>query len=552
MLKSLSIRNYAIIDRLDVDFDPQLNIITGETGAGKSIILGALNMILGKRADSSVLRDTHLKAVIEGVFEVSHLGLEQLYSDLEMEYEEETILRREIRPNGKSRAFVNDSPVTLEALRKLAVRLVDLHTQSDTSAVLERNFYLRILDRLAGQEKAVAEFSAAFQAYRAMRKRLQEVKDFLADQQNDRDYLQFQCKELNEANLHVDDGQSLEEELSLLEHAGSIIEQLNAVSGILEENEITAAGLLSAALERLCQVARFSGELHDLKDRLDSTVLEVEDIARTACNLAAGTEMDEQRLDALRERRSTINRLLHKYQAGDIGELIDIRDTIAVRLDKINVTDDDLIALEQEVSTQLEMLAGMADDLSCARRAASDIFTERVSALLREVGMPHASIILDHTVLEIHAMNPLGLDFYELRFSANKGVAPQPLKNVASGGERSRLMLAIKSIIAQNFEMPTMIFDEIDSGISGEVASKVGDIFRELSAGHQIVSITHLPQIAARANRHFYVFKDDSQEQTAARIRILDEDDKVLEIAKMLSGEQPGEAAMMAAQELVV
>ena len=550
MLRHLSIRNYAIIDRLEIDFDDHLNIITGETGAGKSIILGALHMLLGKRADKSVLRDEGSKAVIEGTFHVGHLKLKAVYKTNDLDYDEETIIRREIRPNGKSRAFVNDSPVTLDQLRALTIRLVDLHTQQDNSAVLDKHFFTHLLDRLAGQDKAVSGFTTQYCAYRELDARIHALKARLASDQGDLDYLEFQLDELKSLALSTESDSDLEGELAVLEHAGLIIETMESVEAAVSGGDTTALDALTTTVDKLSGLVEFNADIAELHRRLESVVIELSDLSREAGRLAASTEVDEIRLSELSQRRDAINRLLHKHRREDVAALLELQEELQGRLDGMKVSDSDIVALEAELSDLHSELMTKAKKISAKRLKAVAGLEGELVRILQSVGMPHASIELSHEI-EAESFNSIGVDRFELLFSANKGVEVEPLKKVASGGERSRLMLAIKSIIARYMKLSTMIFDEIDTGISGEVAARVGSIFKSLSDHHQIISITHLPQIAARSTRHLFVYKDEDADITQARIKVLDADEKIVEIAKMLSGESPGEAAILTARELV-
>lgn len=551
MLRQLTIKNYAIIDRLEIGFDHRLNIITGETGAGKSIIVGALNMILGKRADMSVLRDAEKKAVVEGVFDVSKAGLDPLFDELDLDYDDETILRREIKPNGKSRAFVNDSPVTLDQLRRLTDRLVDLHAQHDTSAVLNDRFYAAVLDRLAGQQDAAGTYRKTFAEYRTQRKAFQAASERIGRQQADLDYLQFQWRELDDLNLTEADGPELEEELNVLRHAGAILERLGEAGQLLDEGEVNARELATEAAMRLGQVSRYSGELAELAERLEKLLIELGDLTSDLSRLAAGVNLDEDRLALLQQRQDAINRLLQKHHLQETSQLMALRDDLRMQIDELSVSEDDLKRMEADVARLEEAAWQGAQELSAGRRRVIGEFRNSVLEVLHQVGMQHAGLRLDCESLGRSGMNELGADAFTLMFSANKGVALQPIKQVASGGERSRFMLAVKSVMARFLQLPTMIFDEIDTGISGEVAGKVGEVLRGMSERHQVISISHLPQIAAQAHAHFHVFKDHSGEVTETRIRRLDAEEHVTEVARMLSGDDPGQSALDTARQLI-
>jgi len=551
MLKHLIIKNYAIIDSLEINFDMQLNIITGETGAGKSIIVGALNMILGKRADPGVLRDSGTKAIIEGSFHIKDLQLEQLFTSLDLDYDNETIIRREILPNGKSRAFVNDSPVTLDKLKNLTGKLVDLHAQHDTAAILNNNFYIAILDRLAGQEEKVKAFKNDYWEFRKKEKELHAKMELIRNQVSDIDYLNFQWRELSELGLTDADGDALEKELNILQNAGTILEHLQASKNMMDDGDRSVVEMLTEVSQKISNLAPFSQELANLNSRLDSTLLELSDISGEIDAIAGGTHLDENRLAELMERQNNINRLLHKHRLQNVYGLLELQISLRQNLDQLSVSEEDLELLEIEAAALEKKLQTMAAEISRKRLSKTGDFVKSISKVLHKVGMKHASVSLESKETDRSVLSEHGIDDFSMMFTANKGVALQPVKQVASGGERSRLMLSIKSVMAGFLRLPTMIFDEIDTGISGEVAGKVGEVLRSMSDNHQVISISHLPQIAAQATAHYYVFKDHANKITETRIRKLDNDDHILEVAKMLSGDKPGEAALTTARELI-
>lgn len=551
MLRHLSIRNFAIIDHIEIDFDEHLNIITGETGAGKSIILGALHMILGKRAELSSLRNPTEKAIIEGTFEIGHLQLRKLFEELDVDYETETIIRRELRPNGKSRAFVNDSPVKLDQLRKLSSALVDLHAQQDHAMAFGKGFFIDVLDKMSGQEKQVETYGRLFKEYTEIRNECTSLQLASKTQQQDLDFIEFQLHEIEQLELLPEDDEAINGELDLLENAGDIIEQLQSIEILMEDEEMGALKQLAEAGLRLHKLSGFSKPLEAVSDRMEALQLELNDIANTVSEISSDTEIDESRLNQLRKRRDDINRLLQKHRLNNVNELLELRESLQEKLNNIQSSDNRMAELEQEVKSRHIALATSASGLSSIRQKAVSSLTGAISDILSEIGMPHAQTALHHKPLANDALNAKGMDEFELYFSANKGVEQQPLKQVASGGERSRLLLAIKAVVARHTALSTMIFDEIDTGISGEVATKVGNVFRELTENHQLIAITHLPQIAARADKHHFVFKDNSKEKTIACIKVLDKDEQIVEIAKMLSGSQPGNSALSTASELI-
>ncbi len=551
MLRSLSIKNYAIIDQLMIDFHDGLNVITGETGAGKSIIIGALNMILGKRADSSALRDDTSKSIIEGTFHIKHLALQTFFEDNDLDYEDESIIRREIKPNGKSRAFINDSPVTLDKLKGLTEKLVDLHAQHETQALLDKTFFIRVLDHLAEQNDVVQDFSSKFKSCREKKKQLTQLMNKINDQKNDLDYLEFQLNELEELSPAKEDGEALENELNILEHAESIQNNLQTGLSLMEGNDLSILELWGELSNKIYSIAQFGGDLEKLQSRIESISIELNDITVEINQIIDSTNVDEERLSNLQLRQNQVNRLLQKHHLNEISELIQLHKDLKQKLQQLEVSDENVEQLKIEIQEMENELISEAKEISAERLRYTGQLTSSITAILSNIGMPHAQVELCHTELDIDQFNGFGMDTFELLFSANKGVKTSPLKNVASGGERSRLMLAIKSIVAGHVELPTMIFDEIDTGISGEVAGKVGDVFKKLAKKHQVISISHLPQIAARANQHLFVYKDHTKAITNTQVRVLNNDERIIEIAKMLSGEKPGEAAVNAAKELI-
>jgi DNA repair protein RecN (Recombination protein N) len=552
MLLRLSIKNYAIIEELEVHFHPQLNIITGETGAGKSIIIGALNMILGKRADTSVLRDESEKCIVEATFQINKDQLNDFFEENDVDFETETTIRREIRPDGKSRAFINDTPVNLNQIKDLTTQLVDLHAQHETQSLLEDTFYLDILDHLANQNQLVAEYKTAFLLFNKQKKKLVALKENLKQLQANKDFLTFQYEEIADLKLTSEDGQPLEDELNRLENAEEIQSTLaEAVKLLDDEMELNIIQLYSEFSQKTNQLAKFGQDFENINQRAQSLAIELDDIAHEINRLANNISYDDERLAELKNRQNDINRLLKKHHLIAFDDLLLLETDFKAQLEQVNSGENNLTALELEVAAMQKDLFEQATKISAARKKQVLPFKTAVEKILLQVGMPFATIEMAHQLSSAEELNIFGIDTFEVLFSANKGSAPQPLKKVASGGERSRLMLAIKSTIAGKITLPTMVFDEIDTGISGEVAAKVGIVFKSMAKNHQIISITHLPQIAAKADCHLFVYKDHSAAKTATNIKILNAEEQIMEIAKMLSGEQPGTAAISAAKELI-
>lgn len=549
MLLKLYIRNFAIIDALEIPFASHLNVITGETGAGKSILLGALSLILGERADKDVLRDQKNKAVVEGVFLVPDApAAKTFFAAHELEYETETIIRREIHPQGKSRAFVNDTPVTLQQLSRLGALLVDLHQQFDTLELQNADFQLEVLDALAGHGPLAERYRQAFSRYREKKKEHDELKRRLEESGREQDYDQFLYDELEKASFSPDELELLEQEQRSLTHAEDLRTALEGASSLLEEDEAAAVSLVRAAESKLQAVSAFHPGVAALCERLSSALIELRDIAAELQQLSGNVSFDAERISFITQRLDAGYRLLKKHGVQTTRELLEIRDTLARKLDAALHGDETLRRLESEVASLEKEAESLAAAMGAGRRSQTAGLVKRTNALLRTVGMPGASLRIDITENELRET---GRDTVTFLFDANKTGAYQPIRKVASGGELSRLMLCIKSLVARSVSMPTLIFDEIDSGISGEAARQVGNILKDLAATHQVICITHQPQIAGKADTHLEVFKQEAAGRVTTGIRTLSHEERVETIARMLSGEKPGEAAMANARELM-
>jgi DNA repair protein RecN (Recombination protein N) len=551
VLKSLSIQNYAIIESVDVQFDKQLNIITGETGAGKSILLGAMNLILGKRADSSVLRNKEEKCIVEACFLVNGYAFADFFEEHDLVYEDETIIRREINPNGKSRAFINDSPVTLDVLKALTEQLVDIHAQGETQNLLDKFFFCEILDEIAKQTGVVKQYHEDYRKYRQQQQRLQQWKEDSLRLQKEHDFIAFQLNELAEAALDEEDAARIESELGLLQNAEVIKRNLAEAYNLIDGNEYAALAQLLQANKQIGQLADFHGVLMEMQDKLNTITDDLRSMVRQITNIADATEYNEARVQELTEKQSAINRLLQKHQLSEVKELISLQNELQQKVDKFLYSSEETERLEQEIKDTQKTLFATAQRISANRAEKIKSVESKITTLLKDLGMPYGHIVLEHKSVDADRLNPFGVDEIKLLFSANKGSAPQPLDEVGSGGEKSRLMLAIKSLVAETITLPTLIFDEIDTGISGEVAQKVGAILKELGKKHQVISITHLPQVAAKANRHFYVYKNHEKAQTYTAIKTLEGKERLHEIATMLSGNNPPKEAIENAKLLL-
>lgn len=550
MLSRLSIKNYALIDELDIRPAKGLNILTGETGAGKSIVLGALSLILGQRAEGKYFYNQAHKCVIEGFFDIAGYQLQSFFEEQDLDYEEETILRREISADGKSRAFVNDTPVTLNILKALGERLIDIHSQHATLEINTEEFQLMTLDSVGGNHKRLSQYQETFKRYRQSSQALSALMDEVKQAQTEADYHQFLYDELALAKLSSGEQEVLEQEQNQLNHAEEIKRALLGAHFLLNEQEQAAISSLKEALQQLQQAERYIQSLSELSSRLQSTFIEVKDIAEEIERTEQGILFDENRLEEVNTRLSLIYQLQQKHHVSSVEELLSIQQELEAKLAKLSSNDEALVRLQDENKQLRHESEQLAKALSEARKKVIPTVQQEVIRVLSEVGMPNSILTIDLSPTDDLRIS--GIDTVRFLFSANKGQAPQVLSKVASGGELSRLMLAIKSLVAKTSSLPTIIFDEIDTGISGEVALQVGDVMEAMAAHMQVIAITHLPQIASKGESHYQVYKADEGHVTRTHMRLLKPEERVLEIAQMLSGSNPGEAALRHAKELLV
>ena len=551
MLNRLFIKNYALIENLDILFDAGLNIITGETGAGKSIMMGALGLILGNRAEGKHFFREDQKCVIEGFFKIDAYGLQDFFQENELDYDDETIIRREIAVDGKSRAFVNDSPVTLNILKLLGEQLIDIHSQHATLQLNTERFQLMILDSVAKNQAILQDYKQNLSQYKHRQESLSLLREDIASANAALDFNQFQFDELDQAHLEDGEQERLEAELSQLENAEEIKRGLLGASHLLSESEQSATFSLKESLQQLQSVERFMPSMEELVKRLQSVWIEVKDIADEVGAKEQEVFMDEGRLVEVNERLSVLYSLQKKHRVDTVSELITLRDELEQKVLVVANQGEQLAALEQDVAKCLEALEKTGKYLHDARQQAVTHVEKYVQEVLAEIGMPNAQLKIELSLLEIDKYKTTGADDVRFLFSANKGQPLQPIHRVASGGELSRVMLAVKSLVAQTSALPTIIFDEIDTGISGEVALKVGEIMERLAGDMQVLAITHLPQIASKGQAHFKVFKEDEGEKTKTDITLLAREDRILEVAQMLSGANPGASALQHAKELI-
>jgi len=550
MLQRLSISNYALIDNLDIGFAKDLNILTGETGAGKSIILGALSLILGQRAESKYFFNQDKKCVIEGTFLINDYDLKSFFEENDLDEEVETVLRREISADGKTRSFINDTPVNLSTLKQLGEQLIDIHSQHATLAINNEGFQLVVLDTLAAHTETLNEYHETFKRHRLTSKKLQESIRLFEQAKAEQDYLQFQYTELEEARLVTGEQEQLEQELKVLEHAEEIKRSLLAANYLLSESEKSALSQLKEAGGVLQTLEKYSDEIGSIAERLKSTLIELKDIYNDLERLEQHTFIDEKRTLEFNERLDIIYSLQKKHRVNSVSELLELQANFSSKLNQLLSGEEEIASLAKEEALLKEKLLKLAEKLSANRKNHIPELEMQVKATLTEVGMPNAVLNVSHEA-NFDQLTENGADKIQFLFSANKGQSPLPMNKVASGGELSRLMLSIKSLIAKRTALPTIIFDEIDTGISGEIALKVGNIMKQLAENMQVITITHLAQIASKSGTHFRVFKDESGSQTRTNIKELTTDDRITEIAKMLSGDNPGEFALQNAKELL-
>ena len=552
MLRELYIRNYALIDELRLEPAKGLTIITGETGAGKSILLGALGLVLGNRADSSALFDPARKCIVEGRFDISGYDLETWFSENDLDFEAVTTLRREVADSGKSRAFINDTPVTLPVLKAFAEQVVDLHRQHDTLELATVDFQLQVIDALARHTDKLRSFHRDFRNFRQQEHALNDLRTQAQQLRQDHDYFSFQLSELREAALgDPTEQESLEAELNTLTHAEGIRQGMAEALKVLEQDEYSVQPLLKQSAASLRQAARHHEGLAALLERMDSAAIELADIARELTLLEDTVLYDEVRIQEVENRLSVLYRLQKKHGVQDLAKLLQIQQALEEKTGAGENLETRLEEMEQQLSAQRSTLLADAMALHKARATALKRFLTEANALLPEVALPNGQLTVQHDLLTEDRINENGLDRITFLFSANKGGTPQEIRKVASGGELSRLMLIIRSLVAASVALPTLIFDEIDSGISGETGLRIGRILAGLTRHHQVICITHLPQIASRGQRHYTVYKEVQGQRTYTHVQALNDEERTLEIARMLSGERPGEAAMANARELL-
>jgi DNA repair protein RecN (Recombination protein N) len=550
MLQHLSIQNYALIDSLSIDLDEHLSIITGETGAGKSILLGALGLIAGNRSDSTSLNDKTKKCIVEAVFNIKNYALEDFFSTHELDYDHHTTVRREINPTGNSRAFINDTPVTLSQLKQISALLIDIHSQHETLSLQNNSFQLSIVDAFADNMAALKEYKTNFNAYKLLETELAQLKEKEANAQKESDYLLFLFNELQEANFYVKEQEELESQLTILSYAEDIKSKIASVLLALNESESSLISGLNSVKVSTNELAKFGTELQELSTRINTTFIELKDIASELENVQDTIVFDAAKLELISERLDILYKLQQKHRVTSIAELIAIKEDLDSKLLDFTSLENSIHKITEQLIADKKVLEKLAAALSKKRKVVISPIEKQLQQTLSELGMPNAALKIEQS--DLKELTTLGKDNIVFLFSANKGSTVQELNKVASGGELSRLMLSIKSLIANSKQLPTIIFDEIDTGVSGEIANKMGIIMDKMAKTMQVITITHLPQIAAKGSSHLFVYKQEKENKTHSQIKKLNKEERVQEIAKMLSTENPTAAAIKNAKELLM
>jgi DNA repair protein RecN (Recombination protein N) len=525
-----------------------MNIITGETGAGKSIMIGAVGLLLGNRADTKVLYDKDQKCIIEGVFDISEYNLEAFFLANDLDYNTETIIRREITPAGKSRAFINDTPVLLDVLRGLSSYLMDIHSQSDSLLLGSEDYQLSVVDAFAQNLALLEAYRTDFKNYKILKSKLVKMEAEAEVIKKEADYNHFLFEELREAKLQAEEQESSEEELATLEHAGEITSKLMETIELLQNGEFSVSENLSAAQKLLGSLKNYSHILAEFNERLQSSLLELKDLTNEIEKESQKIDNDPDRIEELQNRLSLIYRLEQKHQVSSISQLLAIKDGLEEKVNKNLSLDEEINALKKQVDESFAVLTRSGKKLSDARIQHFGKISEKIEDMLKNLGIPEAKLLIEHDHVP---PNSSGMDEVRLKFSANKGIKPMDLKSVASGGEFSRLMFCVKYIIASKKALPTLILDEIDTGVSGEIAIKMALMMQQMSEQHQVIAITHLPQIASSGDYHYFVFKDNTADKSVSLIKELSGEERITEIAKMIGGDHPTEAAFENAKELL-
>ena len=549
MLTSLSIKNYALIEELSIDFQSGLSIITGETGAGKSILLGALGLVLGNRADTSSLKESDKKCIVELHVAIQKYGLERFFDQQDLDFEPNTIIRREILPSGKSRAFVNDTPVTLSVLNQLKSKLVDIHSQHQTLQLSNQDFQFQLLDVLAGNQTKLASYQRGLFQYNEEKKKLEELILSQREANQQYDYNLHLYNELEEAKLIEDEQEDLEEQLEKINNVEDIKLNLSEALQITQDEQIGIQNLVNTLENRLNKISSFAKEYEELSSRITSLKIELDDVAFELERANENVEFDPEKAEQLNDRLQLIYNLQKKHYVNTNLELLKIQEELSEKVAVVENAEHIIQEQENKVEAITQKLDDLAEKISKGRKSVIQKLTKKLEAILSDLGMSQAKFSIDVNISASYFKN--GKDELSFLFAANKGGQFGELKKVASGGELSRIMLAIKKVLSENSQLPTIIFDEIDTGVSGEISNKMANIMHQMSLEMQVITITHLPQIAAKGNQHYKVYKKELNNTTVTQLRKLSEDERIVEIAEMLSGKEISDSAMSHARELL-
>jgi DNA repair protein RecN (Recombination protein N) len=548
MLTQLTIRNYALIRHLEMRPSDHLSVITGETGAGKSIMLGALGLLLGNRADTKVLWDEAEKCITEGTFGIKPYRLKSFFEELDLDYSDQTVIRREINPGGKSRAFINDTPVTLDVMRKVGERLMDIHSQHETLELGSHRLQLALIDSYAANAPLLSEYDEAWKSFVASKKSYDDLAAESGRLKSEYDFVKFQLDELQKGDFKEGEQDALESAVKIGEHGEDIKTRLNELLSMLGNGDSSVQSALSTALSTLHPIQNFSNQFDQLAQRLQSLRIELTDILRELEHEEEKIEFDPKKTKQAQERLDLLYGLMQKHRVKDVNALLSLQGSFEQQASKTINLDEDLAKASTKLEGSKKQLNALAQKLSDSREKAFQPLTKQLVKLLKDLGIPDASLKIES---QKTAPGPSGADQVEILFSANKGISPRPLQEVASGGEFSRLMFCVKFVMAEKTSLPTLVLDEIDTGVSGEIAVQLGKMMKTMSERHQIMAITHLPQIAAAGDTHFLVYKDNSSKKTVSDIKQLNEGERVDEVAKMIGGAKPSTTARANAKELI-
>ena len=549
MLYKLSIKNFALIDSLEIDFSNGFSIITGDTGSGKSILLNALSLIVGKRADHTSLKNDKFKCIVEGEFDLKSYELKKIFLDNDLDYFEYSILRREILPNGKSRSFVNDSPVKLDIMKSIGEKLVDIHTQSQSLVSSKDDFFFSLIDSLSEQQNIVTNFSQNLSIYKEMNLELEKLNRLNASLQNDYDYNQFLFNELNNAKLRDGEQEELEESLKVLKNSEEIILSLNEIDNLFQNDPNCIENQIRNLNSILNNLSNYSDKFQEYKNRIESVLIELDDVKLELRNSSLNFNHNSTDLEGFESRLNLIYSLQKKHSVNSIIQLIELKDNLKKKLDDNQVVGIDIDNLKNDILTKESLLKEQSKKISASREKVLPNLKIEIESILSSLGMENASFVFN--LSKSKKYNKFGIDVIDVLFSANKGIDFAPLFKVVSGGELSRILLTIKSILSYHLNLPTMIFDEIDSGVSGEMSNAMANLMLKMSKKMQIISITHLPQVAAKGNHHYNIYKYESLGATNTEIKKLNNKERVEEIAKMLSGDKISSSALNHAKQLL-